>query len=140
MKFRKPKVEEISINLTPMIDCLLFLVVFLLVSTSFNKYSRLNLILPQATGVPDVHRPRKVEVGVDQNGAYMVNGKSLASNSEDDLRAAIETASQGDHTRPLVIAADGRTSHQSVVKVMDVSGKLGFININISTRMPVGSK
>ncbi len=140
MKFRKPQVEEISINLTPMIDCLLFLVVFLLISTSFNKYSRLNLVLPQATGVPDVHRPRKVEVGVDQSGAYMVNGKSLASNSEDDLRAAIETASQGDHSRPLVIAADGRASHQSVVKVMDVSGKLGFININISTRMPVGSK
>ncbi|MDE2419918.1 MAG: biopolymer transporter ExbD [Gammaproteobacteria bacterium] len=140
MKFRKPQVEEISINLTPMIDCLLFLVVFLLISTSFNKYSRLNLVLPQATGVPDVHRPRKVEVGVDQNGAYMVNGKSLASNSEDDLRTAIETASQGDHSRPLVIAADGRTSHQSVVRVMDVSGKLGFININISTRMPVGSK
>jgi len=140
MKFRKPQVEEISINLTPMIDCLLFLVVFLLISTSFNKYSRLNLVLPQATGVPDVHRPRKVEVGVDQSGAYMVNGKSLASNSEDDLRAAIETASQGDHSRPLVIAADGRTSHQSVVRIMDVSGKLGFININISTRMPVGSK
>ncbi len=140
MKFRKPQVEEISINLTPMIDCLLFLVVFLLISTSFNKYSRLNLVLPQATGVPEVQRPRKVEVGVDQNGAYMVNGKSLASNSEDDLRAAIETASQGDHSRPLVIAADGRTSHQSVVRVMDVSGKLGFININISTRIPVGSK
>ena len=140
MKFRKPQVEEISINLTPMIDCLLFLVVFLLISTSFNKYSRLNLVLPQATGVPEVQRPRKVEVGVDQNGAYMVNGKSLASNSEDDLRAAIETASQGDHSRPLVIAADGRTSHQSVVRVMDVSGKLGFININISTRRPVGSK
>lgn len=140
MKFRKPQVEEISINLTPMIDCLLFLVVFLLISTSFNKYSRLNLVLPQATGVPDVHHPRKVEVGIDQNGAYMVNGKSLASNNEDDLRSAIETASQGDHSRPLVIAADGRTSHQSVVKVMDVSGKLGFININISTRIPVGSK
>jgi biopolymer transport protein ExbD len=140
MKFRKPRVEEISINLTPMIDCLLFLVVFLLISTSFNKYSRLNLVLPQATGVPEVNRPRKVEVGVDQKGAYTVNGKSLADDSEDDLRAAIETASQGDHTRPLVIAADGRTSHQSVVKIMDVSGKLGFININISTRIPVGSK
>ncbi len=140
MKFRKPRVEEITINLTPMIDCLLFLVVFLLISTSFNKYSRLNLVLPQATGVPEVHRPRKVEVGVDLKGAYTVNGKPLASDSEDDLRAAIESASQGDHSRPLVIAADGRTSHQSVVKVMDVSGKLGFININISTRMPVGSK
>jgi biopolymer transport protein ExbD len=100
----------------------------------------LNLVLPQATGVPEVNRPRKVEVGVDQKGAYTVNGKSLADDSEDDLRAAIETASQGDHTRPLVIAADGRTSHQSVVKIMDVSGKLGFININISTRIPVGSK
>ncbi len=140
MKFKKTRVEEISINLTPMIDCLLFLVVFLLVSTSFNKYSRLNLVLPQATGVSDVRRQHKVEVGVDKQGAYVVNGKSLESDSEDDLRAAIEKASQGDHSRPLVIAADGRASHQSIVKVMDVSGKLGFININISTRIPAGSR
>ena len=140
MKFRKPQVEEISINLTPMIDCLLFLVVFLLISTSFNKYSRLNLVLPQATGVPEVQRPRKIEVGVDLKGAYTVNGKALASDSEDELRAAIETASRGDHTMPLVIAADGRSTHQSVIRVMDVSGKLGFININISTRIPMGSK
>jgi biopolymer transport protein ExbD len=140
MKFRKPQVEEISINLTPMIDCLLFLVVFLLISTSFNKYSRLNLVLPQATGVPEVKHSHKVEVGIDQKGAYTVNGKSLSSDSEDDLRSAIETASRGDHSLPLVIAADGRTSHQSVVKVMDVTGKLGFININISTRIPAGSK
>ncbi len=140
MKFRKPQVEEISINLTPMIDCLLFLVVFLLVSTSFNKYSRLNLVLPQATGVPEVKRPKKIEVGVDAKGTYTVNGKPLATNTEDELRTAIDVASQGDRTRALVIAADGRASHQAVVKVMDVSGKLGFINLNISTRIPMGSK
>jgi len=140
MKFRKPKVEEIAINLTPMIDCLLFLVVFLLISTTFNKYSRLNLILPQATGVPEVQRAKKIEVGIDAKGVYTINGKALAGNGEDELRAAIENASQGDHTRPLVIAADGRTSHQSVVEVMDVSGKLGFVNLNISTRIPAGSK
>ncbi|AXI02796.1 ExbD/TolR family protein [Aquirhabdus parva] len=140
MKFRKPQVEEISINLTPMIDCLLFLVVFLLVSTSFNKYSRLNLVLPQATGVPEVKRPQKIEVGVDAKGAYTVNGKPLVTDSEDELRTAIDTASHGDRTRPLVIAADGRASHQSVVRVMDVSGKLGFVNLNISTRIPMGSK
>ncbi len=140
MKFRKPQVEEIAINLTPMIDCLLFLVVFLLISTTFNKYSRLNLILPQATGVPEVQRAKKIEVGIDAKGAYTINGKALASNGEEELRAAIENASQGDHSRPLVIAADGRTSHQSVVEVMDVSGKLGFVNLNISTRIPAGSK
>ena len=140
MKFRKPHVEEIAINLTPLIDCLLFLVVFLLISTTFNKYSRLNLILPQATGVPEVQRPKKIEVGIDAKGVYTINGKALAGTGEDELRAAIENASQGDHTRPLVIAADGRTSHQSVVEVMDVSGKLGFVNLNISTRIPAGSK
>ncbi len=138
MKFRKPKVEDIAINLTPMIDCLLFLVVFLLVSTSFNKFSRLNLVLPQANGVPEVRHPHKIEVGVDAKGVYIVNGKTLASDSEDELREAIEKASHGDHSLPLVIAADGRTTHQSVVKVMDVSGKLGFVNLNISTRIPVG--
>jgi biopolymer transport protein ExbD len=140
MKFRKPQVEEISINLTPMIDCLLFLVVFLLVSTSFNKYSRLNLVLPQATGVPEVKRAQKIEVGVDAKGAYTVNGKPLVTDSEEELRTAIEAVSQGDRTRPLVIAADGRAAHQSVVRVMDVSGKLGFVNLNISTRIPMGSK
>jgi biopolymer transport protein ExbD len=131
MKFRKPTVDPIEINLTPMIDCLLFLVVFLLISTTFNKYSRLNLVLPQATGTP-------VTKTVQADGRYSVNGQDLGGQGEAELSAAIRQAAKGDLQRQLVIAADGKATHQSVVRVMDVAGKLGLMNINISTRIPAG--
>jgi biopolymer transport protein ExbD len=140
MKFRKPKVDQIELNLTPMIDCLLFLVVFLLLSTTFNKYSRLNLVLPQATGVPQAEQAKRIEVTVTADGHYQVNGQALNGTSEVELTSAIRQASGDDRQRPLVIAADGKANHQSVVRVMDVAGKLGVVNINISTRIPAGDR
>ena len=136
MKLRRPKVEPIEINLTPMIDCMLFLLVFLLLSTTFNQYSRLNLVLPEATGVPPDRRQHKVEVVVQPNGDYLVNGSSLSANSEAELMAAIKQVAGSERTLPFIISADGKAAHQSVVQVMDVAGKLGFVNLNISTRVP----
>ena len=136
MRLRKPKIEPIEINLTPMIDCLLFLLVFLLVSTTFNQYSRLNLVLPEASGVPPDNRQQKIEVVVKPNGEYLVNGLSLSSNNEAELIAAIKQAAGNARNLPFTIAADGKASHQSVVQVMDIAGKLGFVNLNISTRVP----
>ena len=140
MKFRKPKIEPMEMNLTPMIDCLLFLVVFLLLSTTFNQHSRLNLILPEATGVPASQQPKKVEVAIGADGQYHVNGQALLGDGEAELTAALKQAASDDSRLPLVIAADGKASHQSVVRVMDVAGKVGFVNINISTRVPVGER
>jgi biopolymer transport protein ExbD len=140
MKFRKPQVEPIEINLTPMIDCLLFLVVFLLLSTTFNKYSRLNLVLPQATGVPEVEQKKAIDIAVNAAGRYTVNGQDLAGDGEAELSAAIRQAAGDDRQRPIVLAADGKATHQSVVRVMDVVGKLGFMNLNISTRIPAGER
>ncbi|MFZ3192970.1 MAG: biopolymer transporter ExbD [Moraxellaceae bacterium] len=140
MKFRKPKIEPLEMNLTPMIDCLLFLVVFLLLSTTFNQHSRLNLVLPQATGVPAGKQPKKVEVAISADGKYHVNGQPLLGDSEAELTAALKQARSSDARLPLVIAADGKANHQSVVRVMDVAGKVGFVNINISTRVPVGER
>ncbi|MEC7121231.1 MAG: biopolymer transporter ExbD [Pseudomonadota bacterium] len=140
MKFRKPKIEPMEMNLTPMIDCLLFLVVFLLLSTTFNQHSRLNLVLPEATGVPESKHPKKVDIAVNTEGQYHVNGQALQGDGEAELTAALRQAAAGDTSLPLVIAADGKASHQSVVRIMDVAGKLGFVNINISTRVPIGER
>ena len=140
MKFRKPKIEPMEMNLTPMIDCLLFLVVFLLLSTTFNQHSRLNLILPEATGVPASQQPKKIEVAISADGKYHVNGQALLGDGEAELMAALKQSGTVDTRLPLVIAADGKANHQSVVRVMDVAGKLGFVNINISTRVPVGER
>ncbi|WP_435978681.1 ExbD/TolR family protein [Psychrobacter sp. DM4] len=138
MRFRKPTVEPLDINLTPMIDCLLFLIVFLLLATSFNHYSRLNLVLPEAEGVAQAEQKDTIEVAVQEDGSYLVNGISLANSSEAELMSMVQQEAGSNRDLLFVIAADGNATHQSVVRVMDVAGKLGFLNLNISTVVPLG--
>ena len=139
MRFRKPTVEPLEINLTPMIDCLLFLIVFLLLSTTFNHFSKLNIILPQAEGVPITEKSKRIEIAVQKDGSYLVNGTALSGNGEAELTAMIRQEAGEDRKQLFVISADAETSHQSVVKVMDIAGKMGFMNLNISTVIPATS-
>lgn len=138
MRFRKPIVEPLEVNLTPMIDCLLFLIVFLLLVTSFNHFSKLNIVLPEAQGVPIVEDDKRIEVAVQEDGSYLVNGISLAVSNEAELINMIQQEAGDDRKLLFVIAADANATHQSVVSVMDVAGKMGFVNMNISTVVPVG--
>ena len=138
MRFRKPTVEPLEINLTPMIDCLLFLIVFLLLATSFNHFSRLNIILPEAEGVALTEDKNSIEVAVQEDGSYLVNGITLASSNEAELMSMLQQETGSNRDMLFVIAADANATHQSVVRVMDVAGKLGFLNINISTVVPLG--
>ncbi|WP_315043698.1 ExbD/TolR family protein [Faucicola mancuniensis] len=139
MRFRKPTVEPVDINLTPMIDCLLFLIVFLLLSTTFNHFSKLNIVLPQAEGVPITEKDQRVEVSVQKDGSYLVNGIALVGTGEAELTSMIRQETGDNRKLLFVISADANTSHQSVVKVMDVAGKMGFLNLNISTVVPAGA-
>ena len=136
MKFKRTQVEDIHINLIPMIDCLLFILVFLLLSTTFNQFSRMNLTLPDAQGVPPKQYDHKVEVVVDASGHYSINGQSLASKDVADLNTAIKQISNDRRDLMVVIAADAKATHQDVIRVMDVAGQLGFVNINVSTKVP----
>lgn len=138
MRFHKPTVEPLEINLTPMIDCLLFLIVFLLLSTTFNHFSRLNLVLPQAEGVPITEKDDRIEVAIQEDGSYLVNGNQLVNNSAAELTAALKQAAGQRRDMIFVIAADANTTHQSVVRAMDVAGKLGFLNLHIQTIVPQG--
>lgn len=136
MKFKRRSVEDIHINLTPMIDCILFILVILLLTTTFQQQSRLNLSLPDAQGVPPKEFNHKVEVMVDSSGHYAVNGQALSSKQVPDLSAAIKQAANDRRDLMFVIAADAAATHQDVIRVMDVAGQLGFVNINISTKVP----
>lgn len=136
MKFARKAVEDIHINLTPLIDCLLFILVFLLLTTTFNQQSRMNLTLPDAQGVPPKHYDHKIEVVVDSSGHYLVNGQALSSKEVPDLSSAIKQVAQERRDLMFVIAADAKATHQDVIRVMDVAGQLGFVNINISTKVP----
>lgn len=138
MRFRKPTIEPLEINLTPMIDCLLFLIVFLLLATSFNHFSRLNIILPEAEGVALTEEKNSIEVAVQEDGSYLVNGITLASSDEAELTNMLQQEAGSNRDMLFVIAADANATHQSVVRVMDIAGKLGFLNLNISTVVPLG--
>ena len=138
MRFRKPTVEPLEINLTPMIDCLLFLIVFLLLATSFNHFSRLNIILPEAEGVALTEQKNSIEVAVQEDGSYLVNGITLASSNEAELTSMLQQEAGSNRDMLFVIAADANATHQSVVRIMDIAGKLGFLNLNISTVVPLG--
>ena len=138
MRFRKPTVEPLEINLTPMIDCLLFLIVFLLLATSFNHFSRLNIVLPEAEGVALTEKNNSIEVAVQEDGSYLVNGITLASSNEAELTSMLQQEAGSNRDMLFVIAADANATHQSVVRVMDIAGKLGFLNLNISTVVPLG--
>jgi biopolymer transport protein ExbD len=140
MRFRKPTVEQLEINLTPMIDCLLFLIVFLLLATTFNHFSRINIVLPEAEGVAVSDEGKQVEVAVQKDGSYLVNGIALANNSEAELINMLQKEAGSDRKQLFVIAADADASHQSVVRVMDVAGKMGFLNLNISTVIPANGR
>ncbi|MBE9577648.1 MULTISPECIES: biopolymer transporter ExbD [Moraxella] len=143
MRFRKPTVEPLEINLTPMIDCLLFLIVFLLMATTFNHFSRINIVLPEAKGVAVTNEGKQIEVAVQKDGTYLVNGLALGSSTEAELINMLQKEAGTDRKQLFVIAADAEASHQAVVRVMDVAGKMGFLNLNISTVVPApqsGSK
>ncbi|MBM68466.1 MAG: biopolymer transporter ExbD [Haliea sp.] len=136
MKFRRQQAAEVGVNLTPLIDVVFLLLIFFMVSTTFTRETQLTLDLPEANGEPREVTEQQVEVLVDEAGRYRVNGQPLVDNRMRTLQAAIYKVSAGDTTLPLVIAADAQAAHQDVVRAMDAAGQMGFVHMNISTRMP----
>jgi biopolymer transport protein ExbD len=136
LKFRRQRAGEVGVNLTPLIDVVFLLLIFFMVSTTFTRESQLTLDLPEASGSPREAPEQQVEILVDEQGRYRVNGQALVDARMRTLQAAIYKVAAGDTTLPLVIAADAQASHQDVVRAMDAAGQLGFVHLSISTRQP----
>lgn len=134
MKLKRPMDDHLELNLTPLIDCLLFLIIFFLLSTTFAKTGKLQITLPQADATVPAAKKNPLEVSVDGRGHYAVNGEVLAANSPEALRSAIEAKAGDKRDQPLIISADGQAPHQSVVTIMDIAGQLGFRQIGIGTQ------
>ena len=125
--------EDPEINLINFIDVLLVLLIFFMVSTTFNQEGRVKVQLPQASAIPQqrgAHEPLVITVTAE--GGYRVNERSLINSSPDTLRAAL-LKQAGSDRGPLTIRADARSTHQAVVTAMDVAGRLGFAQLNIAT-------
>ena len=134
MKFKPRPAEEPDLNLTSLIDVVLLLLIFFMLSTRFIDEGRLQLRLPEAGVVPAATDEREsVEIEVTAQGGYRVNGRALINNSPDTLATAIGRASSDNRAMPVTIRADARATHQSVVTAMDVAGRAGYRQINIAT-------
>lgn len=136
MKFRRQQVQEESINVTSLIDVVFILLLFFMVSTSFTKATHLQVNLPQANGEPQVDPVEEIEIIISEQGAYSINGQGLVDSEVLTLKSAMSKISNGNTNLPLLITADAKTPHQSVVSVMDVAGQLGFTHLSITTRQP----
>jgi biopolymer transport protein ExbD len=134
MKLNPRRAEEPEINLTSLIDVVLLLVVFFMLSSTFIEEGRLRIRLPEAANAPvERARAEPIVVTVTASGGYRVNELELVNASSDTLRAALVKTAGDDRSAPVTLRADARATHQSVVTAMDVLGRLGFAEIAVAT-------
>jgi biopolymer transport protein ExbD len=134
MKLQNRSREEPEINVISLVDVLLVLVLFLMVSTTFMRETEISLQLPEAVVEGRAAAPSEtLEIMITQAGSYLVNGRELVNTERRTLRAAIERLAGDKRDLPVFIRADAAATHQSVVTAMDVAGQLGFVKLNIAT-------
>ena len=137
MKFtsRNPE-EDVSINLTPLIDVVFLLLIFFMVSTTFDTTSQLKINLPQACQTQSAESARKINLLIDAGGVFYVNSRELTNNNSATLKAALERI-MVDGKLPIVIQSDAASPVQSLVTAMDVVGQLGLPQVSIATTRPI---
>ncbi len=132
MNFRRHRRERIELGLTPLIDVVFLLLIFFMVTTTFQREAALKIELPRAQGVQEPRR-QVLEVVVDAEGRYYIDHHELINTRIETLKKAMRRALRPD-TRPVVvIAADRRTPHQAVIRVLDAARQLGLNHVSFAT-------
>ena len=134
MNFRKARPEEPEINLIPFIDVLLVVLIFLMLSTTYSKFTELQVTLPVANADKARDRPREIVVSVAADGRYAVNHKAVDGRSIDLLAAELAAVAAGSNDMMLIISADATTAHQSIVNVMDAARRVGLSHLTFATQ------
>jgi len=125
--------EEVEINVVPLIDVVLLLVVFFMLSSRFMDEGRVRVKLPHASAPVANPQAEPLVVTVTQPGGYQLNGRELINSSPDTLRAALVKEAGEDRTLRITIRADAQATHQAVITALDVIGRLGFPEVSVAT-------
>ena len=134
MKLKPRPREEPEINLVSLIDVVLMIVIFFMVSSTFIDEGRVRIRLPQANAVPITRQQTEpLVIAVTQQGGYRVKDKELINSTPETLRAALLKETGTNRSLRVTIRADARATHQAVITAMDVLGRLGFAEINVAT-------
>ena len=134
MRLQHRTTEEPTVDLTSLIDVVFLLLIFFMVSTTFERQALLKVDLPEASQVEErAELPERLELVIDNEGRMYLNDQRLVDSDARTLRAALEQAAGDDRSLPLVLRADRMTPHHHVVTAMDVAAQLGFANLSIAT-------
>ena len=133
MNFRTRLWDDLDINITPLIDVVFILLIFFMVSTTFQKSAELQVQLPESTATPADEIPVSIEVVINAQGQFFLNGRELVNNQLATVRAAMQSIAEGKTELPVIVRADARTPHQAVVTAMDAASQLGLTRLSIAT-------
>ena len=134
MKFSRRRMEEPEINLIPFIDVLLVVLIFLMLSTTYSRFTELQVNLPAAEADKLRERPGEVIVAVSADGRYAINRKGVDGRSVDVLTAELAAAAQGRADSVVIISADAMAAHQSVVNVLDAARRAGLSRVTFAAQ------
>jgi len=138
MNFRRGrKDEDLELNLVPLIDVLLVIIIFLVVNATFSRMSELQINLPTADANPVEQKPLIINVGIDATGHYVVQKTAVNKPDVSGLIAALQQAVAGGKDPVIVISADAKTTHQSVINVMEAARQAGYTHITFATQQDV---
>lgn len=134
MNFRPRQQEEIDVNLTPLIDVVFLLLIFFMVTTTFDKNAEIKVELPTASSVSTSENNGAIELVVDSQGRYYIDGREVLNNKPETLFQAMRhVLDQRQEVPPLIISADANSNYQAVVTAMDIAGRLGMTNFSMAT-------
>ena len=138
LNFRKTRPEEPEINLIPFIDVLLVILIFLMLSTTYSKFTELQVTLPVADAEKARDRPNEIIVSVAADGRYAVNRKPVDGRSVEVLTAELSAAATGSANALVIVSADATAAHQSVINVMDAARRAGLARLTFATQSTPG--
>ena len=133
MNLRQVKFEEPDVNITPLIDVVFLLLIFFMVSTTFERESEIEVTLPEAAIDAPVEEEFVIEVTINAQGTYFVNGQRVINTQTSTLKQAMLKVAEGRQDPPIIVSADANATHQAVVRVMDAARQLGFVHLSFAT-------
>lgn len=133
MNFRPKRADKPDLNLIPMIDVLIVLLIFLVLTTTFSREAALHIRLPEASASAPPEQ-RGVQVVIDADGRYFINEHQLVNNRPETLKKAMVQAAAGEKDPLVTISADQKTPHQAVMSVLDASAQAGFVHITFAAK------
>jgi biopolymer transport protein ExbD len=134
LKLSQSQGQDPDINLTPLIDVVFLLLIFFMVSTSFNRESAISVDLPEATAQKQESEQTPIDLTIDREGHFYINGKKVINTQITTLIKALSIAIKDQEQPSLIINADGKTAHQAVVTAMDAARSLGINHLSLATK------